>query len=737
MPPATARIASSPTAASQRRNTVTRRCARASACAMLAWTYWFSSRSRNPSRHLLRLLEGKSGRTKVIVVAPVFAPPFGLGAHRRANQEVLPVRRKPFLRHAPRGKKRLVGDTHHLAPIVRLVRDKKPRVGRKKRLHHALRVTIPNQLFVIGPAPVEDARIVQRDRGHGPHDAPELLLLLRLERGINRFGPLPQRAFQPAHRFVVGVTEPSIVSSRLALVEFLEAKLEERQRLGAAQGRVAQPFRQILSAFGMDLEAQAGRLRRPANNLADLLRCRRGEVIKPSLAAEFHQKRHLGATGKEIAAHRGDDVDLSAAGEGRQGQDEAVALLRRDRFQREEFLQLVDQQDQPPRLPGGLHFLEQLQRPLRIVNAALLPAFLFPLEQGLDLFLPKQAARMVQGRRKTELDPGGIAPQQRADRFDGRFSAEQFRQGFRAAQRPRQAVEQIPGGLARSHDGAPPEGHAIAGLDEKRQNSRPDQGRLSDPAHRGDENDRGRLDLGGVRMKGPRILHLGHAPAQKRQHIADRPGPAEEHRRMGKIEGLQPAERAALRPGGRRDRIRRPRGLGKLGLDELAQVLLQLHLEVAQVLVRGEGALDHAAFGIDAVPADEFVERLQLGIEPSPFGRGHLTDLRRREIPVNQHIGLAQGLPRFTRGENLIFGAGSVLAPVRSGQRGAQPRPKNTDNQIELGSRRNLVLKIAVVPHRLVFPKIRLDRNAPRKFRGQPLDKSPGHAPFLINVPRR
>jgi len=89
---------------------------------------------------------------------------------------------------------------------------------------------------------------------------------------------------------------------------------------------------------------------------------------------------------------------------------------------------------------------------------------------------------------------------------------------------------------------------------------------------------------------------------------------------------------------------------------------------------------------------------------------------------------------RLTCGEDFVFGTGGVFASVRAFQRSAKARPENADDEIKLGRGRNLVLKIAVVPHRFVFPEIGLDENASREFRDEPIDQALGNAPLLVDV---
>ena len=222
-----------------------------------------------------------------------------------------------------------------------------------------------------------------------------------------------------------------------------------------------------------------------------------------------------------------------------------------------------------------------------------------------------------------------------------------------AQQRLGKSREQVAAHVRRPVHRAPPQPDAFddARLGQHRQHAGADDRGLAAAAHAEDQHE-------GATLRG--LL------TQRLQNIGDGACPAEEHRCVFELEGLQAAERRALLP----DRARL-RGGGdaarQLTLDQPAQVVLHQDLEVARRREGVEGR-DQGPLGLVVEPlVDEHVELLLLR---EPLHQVLLVvqpDRRRCCLAVDEQVGLAvpaKALHRFLElelGARLV--ARAVLAP--------------------------------------------------------------------------
>ena len=101
------------------------------------------------------------------------------------------------------------------------------------------------------------------------------------------------------------------------------------------------------------LEIEAGRTGRVADHLGELRRRRRQEVELAGPGLQGGQLGQVGAARIEIAPHRADDPDVTAARQRRQRLDDAGPLLLVHPLGREQLLHLVDHQGEAR--DGELH----------------------------------------------------------------------------------------------------------------------------------------------------------------------------------------------------------------------------------------------------------------------------------------------------------------------------------------------------------------------------------------------
>src|ERR1700674_2514539 len=100
-------------------------------------------------------------------------------------------------------------------------------------------------------------------------------------------------------------------------------------------------------------------------------------------------------------------------------------------------------------------------------------------------------------------------------------------------------------------------------------------------------------------------------------------------------------------------------------------------------------------------------------------------------VAVDKEVRGPTLLVRIRRVLEFILCAGSegttVLAAILRPEWGAESRPQNADDNVELRGRGNLRLEVPDGPHRLVFPEVRVNRSGCGEFALKPLHNLAGN----------
>ena len=164
--------------------------------------------------------------------------------------------------------------------------------------------------------------------------------------GRHLLGAFGDGALKPAERVVARVGQNVFAAPSRVAVELVEREREQRQHARRRSGVLGERRVETDAGARMDLEAQARRRRRLADDLRLLGERRRREIEAPVALGERDQLRHFGRQRPEIGAQRRDHPNMARTRETAQQGDERAPRLGGDRRDREQLLELVDHQDQ-------------------------------------------------------------------------------------------------------------------------------------------------------------------------------------------------------------------------------------------------------------------------------------------------------------------------------------------------------------------------------------------------------
>ena len=456
----------------------------------------------------------------------------------------------------------------------------------------------------------------------------------------------------------------------------------------------------------MHLELESRGKRRLADHVAEFGRRRGGHVEPARSLAELHQLRKLGDPVPEVGADGRHDPHRAGARQPGQEADERHPVFGRNRGQRKQLFELIDDQDElgvfVRQYPAGGAFAFRRARQCPLENEA----------------------RRIE-RRAQVID-------EIRSRLPG---AQQFRQADAlmrrgSGQRLDQPADEIVAAIARPEDETAHERHPFdaLGFHQTRDQRRLHQRGFSRSARAGDQQER----RAGARLAGELLRGLGHHPVA-----------AEKDRCMLEFVGLQPAERVVVPDVGALRLLRRAHGLDA-ALDELAQRLLQALGKLLDRAIAVVGRHEHAAVG--KMPGPERVQRIELGEAPGLCLQIDRIDRRRAHIPKRQDV---RGAARLCRPQCLLelpLGPGHRHAAVEAavlaqlgllGQGRAEPRPQDQNDGVERARRVDRVLERSGREHRLVLPAKNLQEKVPAIFLRKLVDHQVGSQALLRDIARR
>jgi hypothetical protein len=352
-----------------------------------------------------------------------------------------------------------------------------------------------------------------------------------------------------------------------------------------------------------------------------------------------------------------------------------------------------------------------------------------PLErEGLFKKLVDHQHELRRGRRWRQPGPEelvehllGLVAEQPGDGVDPRGPG-QLGKRRRPEERCGQAIEEPPLGVAGPDDRAPPARRACdhPRARQHRHQPRPDQRRLA-AARRSQHHQERPLRR--------RLL------AKRGQGLADRTGPAEEDSLMFKLERLKAAKWRSAGPGGGGGGLGAGSGGSQPGcelLDQRLQVGLEPALELLGVLDLGPRAKVLAVARLEP-PREELANHRVLPAHLFVVRVAPLDGVGLGGLLVDHQLALAVAGVGGQRPLELMNGARNRRGAVGQGQRRAQPRPQDADEDLGLRRDRNLVLKRARRPHRQVFPEDHAQVEAGMEA-GDPVDHPLGDPPLLANI---
>lgn len=179
-------------------------------------------------------------------------------------------------------------------------------------------------------------------------------------------------------------------------------------------------------------------------------------------------------------------------------------------------------------------------------------------------------------------------------------------------------------------------------------------------------------------------------------------------------------------------------------LDQLAQRLFQPRRELLERRVFVVRREKNPAIG--EVPPPERIERIELG--DALGARLRITRIDRGGAGVAEREQVGRAMRSRTAQRVLILPLGAchrgaavdaaILAQGRLlGQRRAEPRPQDEDDDIALARRRERVLEMPGRDQRLVLPADHLEAHVPAEFLGKLVDDEPGAQPLVRHVAGR
>ena len=306
----------------------------------------------------------------------------------------------------------------------------------------------------------------------------------------------------------------------------------------------------------------------------------------------------------------------------------------------------------------------------------------------------------------------GRLAQQRGHGVGARHPGLYARRGQAAQRGGREAVQQVGLVAGRAQAAPAPRIHAFdhTRLRQRRQDTGVDQRRLARAAHAQHQQE----------SASTRILR-----DERRAHVADRAGAAEIDRGVLELEGREPAERRAARPGdgrccsGHAGGRRAPLG------DQRAQVGLEHTLELVGVLERLERGTERGLRVAEPL-VDKTIERVFLREGVERRGAVGEADRTLGLLDVGQQQRRARRMVGTRRFFELELGAGGVARAVVAlellGKYRAQARPQHEQDEVDLGGAGDLLLEMLGGPQRLVLPEDRADVEVGTELAAQALD---------------
>ena len=667
---------------------------------------------------LSRLFQRQARGQEKLRVAPGFFPAVRGKGHAGADAQEFPVLLEPCAQPRPRGQDRFMRQRYGRGAVIGTADHEQTR-GDEAVDQPTFRRSGCETVKRRGP--FRGRLILTKPHMHDPaHHGRQRRLRRRVKRAERVLGTLAQRARHPAQT-VMGF--PCQDTGRCAgLVEFFEREFQQRQAVGFGRRLVAQRVVEPRAGVGMFLETQPRTARGQADDLGDLGRGGRHQVILPVRALERGKRRDFHAAVIEVAAQRRDDEDPARPGERGHRLHEGVAGGGVDARGGEQFFQLIDQQRQPRlwrRGDGGA--------------ADRLAVGIGYVALRRDRRLGRVEGRLLRRLRQRPLQkrcrPLRIGAQQGGQFRPRGPVAEEFGQRVGAGQRGGEGLEEVRCRLGRAQDRAAPQAHAFdhTRFHQKRHDPGAHQARLAAAAAAENE------DKGLTRRR---------LPPQRIEHAGNRMRPAIEDGGMFELEGFEPAEGRSLparlvRCGGRGGQREVHAHLLQPPLDQLVEMDLEGVLELGGIAEGVKGREKRSVLIVEPF-LDEPVERALLAqafLDLSVVRQG---DERFGHLAIDQQIGPPAFLHRAPGVFEFVFRATVIARPILAldmgGQARAEARPQDAHDDVGGGRLFDLVLEGGGGQKRLVLPDHRRQARDRRIAFGKTLHHPVGEDAFLVHV---